>query len=215
MPHDADQYAASYSLTHFINAFYQIRDCLRYSPRRALVVGVGVGLEPILLREKFGVDVTTLDIDPGFRPDYIGSVHDMPMFSEGQFDVCIASHVLEHLAFDSYFEKAVREISRVANHAVIYLPYAGRHLEWKFSYAQGVMEYSLQLTIPPMNTITGDTPDLQHGEHYWECGYRHFGVASIAQIIARHFLIDECYHNLDWKYSLNFNLTSHRSRCTA
>ena len=33
-----------------------------------------------------------------FKPDVVGSVHDMSMFGDLQFDVAIASHVLEHLA---------------------------------------------------------------------------------------------------------------------
>lgn len=209
MPHNAEEYAQKYSITHFVNSYYQIRDCLRYSPEHVLVVGVGVGLEPILLREKFGIKVSTLDIDPGFKTDYVGSIHTMPMFLDRQFDVCIASHVLEHLPF-RYFEESLQEIARVAKHAVIFLPYGGRHLEWKFSYAQRVREYKVTLNIPPLKKISGEALDLQNGEHYWECGYRKFGIKRITTIMARHFVVDTFYHNPDWKYSINFNLTSSR-----
>jgi hypothetical protein len=207
MPHDAEEYAHKYSLTHFINSYYQIRDCLSYAPKHVLVIGVGVGLEPILLRNKFGIEVITLDIDSGFKPDCVGSVHMMPMFSDLQFDVCIVSHVLEHLPF-RYFEESLREIARIARHAVIFLPYGGRHLEWKFSYAQRFREYKLALTIPPLRKISGESLDLQQGEHYWECGYRNFDVKKITAIMARYFSIDACYHNPEWKYSINFNLSS-------
>ncbi len=207
MPHDAREYASRYSLTHFINAYYQVRDCLSYSPSRVLVVGVGVGLEPVLLRHKFGLEVVTIDIDPEFAPDYVGSVHDMNMFSDMRFDVAIASHVLEHLPF-SYFRKALKELSRVSKHTVLFLPYAGRHMALKFVYAQRVREYSLGLTIPPVKRVTGERPDLQSGEHYWECGYWGYSPNRITRILSDYFAVDKVYHNPDWNYSINFGLTS-------
>jgi hypothetical protein len=82
MPLDAKKYASQFSLTNFVNAYCQVRDALKYQPDRILVIGVGVGLEPLLLREKFQREVSTLDIDADFGPDYVGSVHDMKMFSD-------------------------------------------------------------------------------------------------------------------------------------
>jgi hypothetical protein len=89
MPVDAQEYAKAVSLTHYINACYAISDALAYHPKRILLIGVGVGLEPILLRHKFGLDVTTFDIDAGFHPDVVGSVHKMDMFPNKEFDVAV------------------------------------------------------------------------------------------------------------------------------
>lgn len=207
MPVDAQEYATAVSLTHYINTYYEIRDAMSYGPKRILLVGVGVGIEPILLRQKFGLDVTTFDIDPGFHPDVVGSVHKMDMFTNKQFDVVIVSHVLEHLPF-SFVPAALEELSRVAHHAVIYLPFGGRHFEWKFTYAQRYREYALRLRVPPLKRVDGQTPSLQNGQHFWECGYRGFGVSKIRSLLSRFFTIDEMYHNRDWTYSLNFRLTS-------
>src|SRR5512138_2886992 len=207
MPVDAEAYSRALSLSGFINAYYQLRDVLSYRPRRVLVVGVGVGLEPLLLREKFGVEVTTYDVDARFGPDVVGSVHDMHAFGDGQFDVVVASHVLEHLPFD-YFDRCVDELARVARHAVVYLPYGGRHLELKITWAQRVREWALRLHLPPLRRIAGDRPELQEGHHYWEAGYPGFSVASLTRRLSRRFTIDRRYHNRDWTYSLNFLLTS-------
>jgi hypothetical protein len=211
MPLDAKEYAVNVSLTNFVNAYCQIRDALKYQPERILIVGVGVGLEPLLLRQKFHREVCTLDIDADFEPDYVGSVHDMRMFSDQQFDVVIASHVLEHLPF-SYFRDCLAELARVARHAVVYLPYGGRHLEWKFVLSQRYREYALRLRLPPRKRVDGEHPDLQAAQHYWECGYPGFSVKSISSIMAEYFHVDETYHNHDWKYSLNFLLTSRRAQ---
>jgi predicted SAM-dependent methyltransferase len=207
MPVDAKEYAGKLSLTNFVNAHCQIRDTMRYQPERVLIVGIGVGLEPLILRHKLHRDVCTLDIDAGFNPDYVGSVHDMRMFSDGQFDVVIASHILEHLPF-SYFRDCLSELARVANHAIVYLPWGGKHLEWKFIVSQRRWEYSIRLHLPPWKRVDGEHPDLQAAHHYWECGYPGFSIKTIASIMAEYFCIDDMYHNHDWKYSLNFLLTS-------
>jgi hypothetical protein len=211
MPVEADDYARSLSLSGFVNAYYQLRDVLAYHPRRVLIVGVGVGLEPMILREKFGLEVTTLDIDARFGPDVVGSVHDMGAFADGQFDVVVASHVLEHLPF-AYFDRCVDELARVGRHAVVYLPYAGRHLEWRFTYAQRVREYAARLRIPPLARIAGDKPELQEGHHYWECGYPGFSVSRLTRLFSRRFTIDRRYHNRDWTYSINFLMTAREER---
>jgi hypothetical protein len=210
MPEDAHEYAHHISVTNFINAYYQIRDALTYQPHRVLVIGVGVGIEIAVLRSKFGITVETFDIDPDFQPDHVGSVHDLSRFSDQSFDVVIASHVLEHLPF-SFFRDALSELSRVAKHAVIYLPYGGKHLEMCLSVSQRRREWKLRLHVPPVfRRISGEEPELQNNAHYWECGYPGYSVDTIRQYLEEVFYIDGCYHNDDWKYSLNFLLTSRR-----
>lgn len=214
MPVSGNEYAEKFSVTNFINLYYQVRDALLCSPHTVLVVGVGAGLEPAMLRNRFGLDVTTYDIDPEFGVDQVGSVHEMPMFADGQFDLCIVSHVLEHLPF-SYFETALQEIARVSQHALIYLPYGVRFMEVKFVRAQRQKEYGFSFAVPRWRKIDGTKPELCGGAHYWEVGYRNFETVRIREIIEKYFIVDEMYHNRDWTYSLNFRLTSrqHRDQC--
>lgn len=207
MPESAASYAERFSLTNFINAYYQVRDCLAYAPATVLLVGVGVGLERSLLRDRFGLEVTTLDIDAGFQPDYLGSVHEMPMFTPKQFDVAIAAHVLEHLDF-RYFTPALAELARVAHHALLYLPYGGRHPELRLRGLSTHLDCWLRCSFAPGKRIDGTQPVLCGGEHYWECGYRGFEVSRLRHIIEQYFIVDECYQNPEWRYSLNFRLTA-------
>lgn len=207
MLEDAKVYATRYSLTNFINAYYQIRDCMQYQPCKILIVGVGVGLEPIILRDKFALQISTLDIDPSFNTDHVGSIHDLRMFQVQEFDVVIVSHVLEHLPF-KYFEPSLKEIGRVSKHALLYLPFGGRHPELKFTGLIRFLNFTMRFTLPPLKRIDGTKPELCGGQHYWECGYRGFEVKKIRELISKHFIIDYMYHNQDWSFSLNFRLTS-------
>ena len=207
MPESAATYAERVSLTNFINAYYQIRDCLAYAPATVLLVGVGAGIERSLLRDRFGLEVTTLDIDAGFQPDYVGSVHEMPMFAARQFDVAIVAHVLEHLDF-RYFTPALAEIARVARHALLYLPFGGRHPQVRVTGVSARLDFRARCSLSPLQRIDGTQPVLCGGEHYWECGYRGFEVPRIRRLIEEYFQVDECYHNPEWSYSLNFRLTA-------
>lgn len=211
MPEDAGQYSNHVSITNFINAYYQVRDTLSYKPSRVLVVGIGVGLDVVILRERFGLHVETMDIDAGFGPDHVGSVHDMSLFGDQGFDVVIASHVLEHLPF-RYFRQCLSELARVSRHSLIYLPYGGKHPEMRLTLSERRRDYRCVVNLPPFTkrNISGEQAELQSKAHYWECGYPKFGVRTITGIISDYFIVDKVYHNLDWKYSLNYLLTSRR-----
>jgi len=127
MPVDRKQWKQELNLSNFINAYYKYRDLNQCgNVKSILLIGPGQGLAVNVLRWR-GFEVSTFDIDTTFNPDYVGSVHDLKEFSNGQFDVVIASHVLEHLAVP-YLESSLKEISRVGHFALIYLPVAGRHL---------------------------------------------------------------------------------------
>ena len=62
------------------------------------------------------------------RPDVLGSIHRLDMFEDKQFDLILASHVLEHLAV-AYLDQSLKEMARVAKYSVVYLPVHGRHFQ--------------------------------------------------------------------------------------
>jgi len=63
------------------------------------------------------ISLTSLDIAEDLRPDYVGSVTNMP-FEDSQFDVIVCGEVLEHLPFTDFLQ-AMKEIRKVARHKVI------------------------------------------------------------------------------------------------
>jgi hypothetical protein len=210
MPIDREAWAKELNITNFVNTYYQYRDLRRLpAVRRILIVGPGQGLDTHVLRWR-EYDVTTFDIDATFAPDHIGSVHDLTMFRDGEFDAVIASHVLEHLAVP-YLDSALAELARVARFALIYLPTAGRHGQARL--VPGVRGWVWSLAWDWFNYAErpdGVTPRYRENQHFWEVGMRGFRVKDVKRRLQRYFDVLAAYRNPDWIYSYNFVLRARR-----
>jgi SAM-dependent methyltransferase len=208
MPVDRERWFGDLNLSNFVNTYYQYRDLESLDGcRRVLIVGPGQGLDTVVLRWR-GYEVTTLDVDETFRPDLVGSVHSMGAFHDRQFDVVIASHVLEHLPL-SYLNASLEEIARVGRFALIYLPVAGRHGLVRF--VAGVRNLEANVTWDIFNYLLkpdGQTAALCARQHCWEVGYRGFRRRDIRGRLRQHFKIISDYRNYDWLPSYNFVLQS-------
>ena len=205
MPVDREVWATQLNLSNFINAYYQYRDLQLCEGNKLLIVGPGQGLDAEIFKWK-GYQVTTFDIDDVFKPDHLGSVHDMRGFLDNQFDIVIASHVLEHLA-EPYLNMAIAELARVARYALVYLPVAGRHGQLRFSL--GAKDIKLALTWDIFNFFEkpdGNTPRYCAGQHYWELGMRGYRTRDVKARLNKHFEILSAYRNQDWLPSFNFVL---------
>jgi hypothetical protein len=210
MPVDREAWGRKLDLCNFVNAYYQYRD-LQYcgTGRRVLLVGPGQGLDTQVLRWR-GYDVVTFDIDDTFRPDILGSVHEMTMFADGEFDTVIASHVVEHLAVP-YLDRTLAEIARVGRHALIYLPATGRHAQFRFKPGFKGIDLSLELDVyNPVHRPDGVTPRYCQRQHFWEVGMRGFRPRDVLRRMSPHFEPIEVYRNRDWIESYNFVLRSRR-----
>lgn len=210
MPIDRDEWYRQLNLSNFINSYYQYCDVKQCgNARRILIIGPGQGLDTQILRWR-GYDVTTLDIDDTFKPDVIGSIHDLTMFNDTQFDIVIASHVLEHIAV-SYLDAALEELARVACWTIIYLPVAGRHSQ--FRLIPGFRGIDLTTILDFFNFLEkpdGVTAKYCGGQHFWEVGYRGFRVKDLINRFEGSFKVINHYRNKDWNPSYNFVLRSSR-----
>lgn len=211
MPVDREHWFRQLDLSNFVNAYYQFRDLSQIDGcRRVLIVGPGQGLQTEVLKWR-GYEVMTLDIDETFKPDVIGSVHDMNMFRDRQFDAVIASHVLEHLAV-AYLDRSLRELSRVAAYALIYLPVAGRHVQARLQ--PGFKGIDLSVVFDLFNYLhrpNGVEAKYCGGQHFWEVGMRGFRVRDLKRRMSTQFDVVDVYRNRDWNPSLNFVLRSKRA----
>ncbi|MBN1126561.1 MAG: class I SAM-dependent methyltransferase [Sedimentisphaerales bacterium] len=208
MPIDRQKWVGQIHLSNFINAYYQYRD-LQCWPhvRSVLIVGSGQGLSEQILSWK-GYRVTTLDIDETFSPNVVGSVHEMPMFADRQFDAVIASHVLEHLA-EPYLDSALQEMARIGNYAIINLPVAGRHFQVRCKADIKGMDRSIILDLFNIfHKPDGIAPRYCRGQHFWEVGMRGFRKKDLIRRISCYFKVLNVYRNPDWNPSMNFILLS-------
>lgn len=206
MPVDRDQWKSTLPLSSFVNAYYQCRDVEHLKGVESiLVVGPGQGLAPLVLKWR-GYRVSTLDIDESFSPDVTASVHDMSMFPDKEFDVVVASHVLEHFA-EPYLDAALKEIARVGKYAVVYLPIRGMHVQLRLR--SNFRDLDVSLVGDMFNyfaSTDGSTPRYMNGQHFWEVGVKGFRKKDIERRMSSYFEIMHVYRNRDWLPSLNFIL---------
>ena len=209
MPVDRESWAAQLNLSNFVNTYYQYRDLQSLGlmgKSRLLVVGPGQGLHTVLKWR--GYEVITVDIDETFRPDYVGSVHDLHMFKDCDFDAAIASHVLEHLA-EPYLDSSLKELARVARYSLIYLPVHGRHIHLRF--IPGIRNFDWSVIIDlfnPFTTTDGITPRYMANQHFWEIGLRGYRISDMRKRMSTFFDVISIYRNRDWIPSQNFLLKS-------
>jgi hypothetical protein len=208
MPVDREDWFKQLDLSNFVNTFYQYRDVTMCAPAgRVLIIGPGQGLSSVVLRWR-SYRVTTLDIDQTFKPDYVGSIHDMNMFSTGEFDVAIASHVLEHLA-EPYLDRSLHELARVARYALVYLPVSGRHAQVRVIPGFKGLDFSAVIDVfNPLIRPDGITARFCQRQHFWEVGLRGFRLKQVIARMSVDFEIIKTYRNRDWLPSRNFVLRS-------
>ena len=139
-----------------------------------LEIGPGAGHTSWLLRH-WGLQVTTLDFDPGLKPDIVGDITRLPC-ADGAFDCVLAAEVLEHLPF-AEVETALRELRRVARRQVVVsvpAPFAGLSVLLNVA---GLQPRGLFLGMPYRVKHVFD------GQHHWELGKRGTSVARFRALV--------------------------------
>jgi ubiquinone/menaquinone biosynthesis C-methylase UbiE len=158
----------------WLNYWYQINEVLNLSPKNVLEIGAGNKTVNDYLRRS-GINIASLDINSELKPDIVGSVTNLKMFKDEEFDVVLCAQVLEHLPFEE-FQKSINEIKRVTKSMVLSLPQCGPY--FKFNYhipLIGEKTFILK--------ISGVNKNKFSGEHYWEIGERGYSLKKIITII--------------------------------
>lgn len=176
-------------LNRFISYFYQL-DLLGGLLRpgvTVLEVGVGNRIVSDYLK-RFGIPVTTCDVDPALEPDRIGDIRNLP-FPDQSFDIVIAFEVLEHLPFGD-FRKALAELKRVSRDAVLLsLPYRSSSFEvvLKFPFVRTlfrrpVLDFFIRIPLPFQRTKASE-------QHFWEIDRAQHPLREIQNILEEQFVI--------------------------
>lgn len=104
------------SKRRWISVWHQLSEVSSLEPDSVLEIGPGPGIFKAAAKV-FGLNVKTLDLDPGLAPDYVAPVTAIPL-EDDSIDVVCAFQVLEHMPFEIGM-RALAEMYRVANKAVI------------------------------------------------------------------------------------------------
>jgi SAM-dependent methyltransferase len=162
----------------FISFWHQIDEIERLAPKSVLEIGIGTGFLRTFL-QNWGVDVTTVDIDPDLRPSVAASVVKLP-FKDGVFDAVACFQVLEHLPY-SDVPDALMELARVARAGVILsLPDRAKALR-VFAKIPPIPQIRIMVDLRWL-------PGRRHvfeGEHYWELNRRGYPLGAFVRMVEK------------------------------
>lgn len=196
-----DHYCHSYDTKErFISYWYQINEITKLKPKNVLEIGMGSGFISKYLREH-EIKIHTLDFDSQLKPDYVGSVLDIP-FSNDAFDLVSCFQVLEHLPYEN-FERAISEIFRItSSYALLSLPDATLHCRINL-YIPKVGEMKRIVDIP----LIQRKPHHFDGQHYWEIGKKGTPLRKIiVALLYGGFSIEKTYRIFEYPYHRFFIL---------
>ncbi len=172
-----DHYLGDYlNLPRMITYWYQAEAVRRCGGNRVMEIGLGMGLTTWILR-RWGLNVTTLDIDAELGPNCAGDIRELP-FADGSFDTVLAAEVLEHLPY-SDLDRSLSELRRVARtHVVVTLPCAlvGVHV--------GINLPILEPFFLAFGFRQWTRPRFD-GQHYWELDRRGYPKRRIRRAMVR------------------------------
>jgi SAM-dependent methyltransferase len=172
--------------------WHQLREVLALQPKSVLEVGVGTGINSLLLRQ-LGCETATLDIDPALKPTHVGSVTAIPL-ADASYDVVAAFQVLEHLPYERFEACLAGLARRAAPWCLISLPYFGLHFRLSLSFAGLRLSRGFSIPAPVRWKF--------NGEHYWELGWEHSPravtrtMAKYFEVVSRGFVPENPYHYL-------------------
>ena len=162
------------SKERWCSIYHQIDEIISRKPDSVLEVGMGQGVTKNYVKSNFNIKYDTLDIDEELKPDFVGSILEMP-FDDSQYDIVCSYQVLEHLPF-ALFHEALSELFRVAKQAVIIsLPNAQKMFKFQITWV-----YKSRLYKCPFFRLKQLKP---HDQHHWEINRKGFEINVVRKVL--------------------------------
>lgn len=98
-----------------LSIWHQLDEVFLLNPSSILELGIGPGLFKLILSH-FGYVVTTVDIDPELKPDYVASATEIPI-ADNSYDCVCSFQMLEHLPYEQSLI-AFSEMVRIARNNI-------------------------------------------------------------------------------------------------
>lgn len=195
---DFDKYVKK---TRWMSYWHQVKEVLDTHPKNVLLIGIGNGIIPAILREK-GIDVYTFDYDEKMSPDFCGDLRNIQnILSEYKFDTILCCQVLEHLEFE-YFSHIISFFNSIVNkNVIISLPHC--HIAFSCWIRVPILKNIECKLIIPSFWIKECFFNM---EHKWEIGMKNYSKKKIKKIISEIYEIQNIYHVTTNPYHLFYIL---------
>lgn len=176
------------SCDRFCSYWYQIQEIINALGSDGRVLEIGPGnrfLTDYLLKR--GICAKTLDIREVTKPDYIGSVNEIPL-ADQSFELVACFQVLEHLTFE-HFSNSLQEMARVASKQVLFsVPDVRHFIDIDFSLFSRHRRLRMTLSFP---RITKGGKMTKH--HFWEIGRPGYPLAKILRSLPPELRLKKAY----------------------
>lgn len=190
-------------LHRWVSYWYQAGMVASTGAQSLLEVGVGSGVLRWYLRDRLGIVVTSVDIDPALGPDVVSDVLRLSdHFGPGSFDAVCAFQVLEHLPFAD-LDRALGQLSAVSReHVLISLPNNGRTVRLAVDLGGHEFKFGTKLH--------SGRPWQFDGQHHWEVGTRGHSRADVRRILDRRFVVDREFAYPEHPYHRAYQMRKRR-----
>jgi len=165
------------SFYHQIEGVQSIAKILNKKNITVLEIGIGNKIVSNLLKG-IGMKVTTIDIDPKLKPDYVCALPDINIFAQKRFDCILCCEVLEHILYEDA-EKSFKNMQKLGKYCVISVPHKDLWLGATF-----ILGFFSPLKFIMSFPLTFRTHIFQK-EHYWELGTKGYSVQKFKESIRK------------------------------
>lgn len=211
MPTNRENYfSKSYLSVNRWSTYSLLIQCvLELDPKKILEIGPGNRLVADILK-KFGYNIKVLDINASLNPDYKIDIRNNSLIDlKGQFDLIIASQVLEHIKYPEFLD-VMYNISLITSNSIITLPYFNKN-SYFFSFNVNFPYFNKRIINRKggFKLIYKKLPHFYNEVHEWEIGTIGFPLRKIKNSLkANGWIIKKSFFNEYYPYHYFFILNS-------
>lgn len=173
-----------------------------------LIIGVGDGFIPLLIRFFCQSTITTFDYDAALAPDIVGDILELSECVKERFDVILCCQVLEHIPYIE-LEKALEQLKvclKDDGKCIMSLPDSGCDL------GGGLVTPVWSICMRLRFCKWWKKNWIYNGEHYWEINAaRPFPLRRVVKTIKKFFVIDKNYLVPNNRYHRFFVLSKRKA----
>lgn len=175
----------------WISYYHQIEEALKANPSNILLIGVGDGIVPGIIKHSSNVECKTFDFDAELNPTYCGDIRNIDQIVTETFDVIMCCQVLEHLPWEA-FDETLEKLCKICRKKLILSLPCHSYYGMVYLSVPGII-------FKKFYTLKRFWYESYHfkynGEHYWEVDTKDYNKTKIIHVIENYFNIIEHYRD--------------------